>query len=285
MAKITTIRTFILLSSFLALTGCTSQNAQQSIQNQTRLDAVEQRVAALEAEKNTPVAAAPAVAPPAVQPTITEAVPPDGFTDIHGVFGEKEITALNKLHVFDSSSGKFDPQKPITRGEFVKWLVVGANSFYRHPVRVAEAGPSAFPDVTEQSPYFKYIQALVNAGFVVGYDDKSFRPDDVLTREQMIGIKTPFDFGRDTHDKVYTLADLQWCWKFNDDNQISPRYRSAFYWDGSNSTFAPQNTSRVWQTTKLIHPQMPVTRAEAAVCISKIGSFSLGVDSAISSAI
>jgi hypothetical protein len=102
-----------------------------------------------------------------------------GFSDIKGVFGEKEITDLNKLGVFDSNSGKFEPMKPITRAQFVTWLVKANNSFYNHDIRLAESGDPTFPDVPNTDPNFKYIQGMVNAGYVVGYDDKTFKPNVV----------------------------------------------------------------------------------------------------------
>ena len=44
----------------------------------------------------------------------------------------------------------------------------------------------AFSDINQNHPAYKYVQAFVNAGFAVGYEDKAFKPDQAITREEMI---------------------------------------------------------------------------------------------------
>lgn len=126
-----------------------------------------------------------------------------GFTDIAGAFGEKEIKDLVKVGVLDTSSGTFNPTKPITRAEFIEWLVKSNNAIRpkKDFIRTAEPGtPSSFTDLAESNPYFKYIQGMADAGWTIGFPDKTFKPDGILTREQMIGIKNPIDWNSEHYD-------------------------------------------------------------------------------------
>jgi len=190
----------------------------------------------------------------------------EGFTDISGIFGEPEIQALVKLGVIDANTDKFQPHKPISRAEFAEWLVKAHNSYAPFPkIRLAETGPASFPDVSENHQQYKYIQGMVNNGYVIGFDDKTFKPDMQLTREQMIGMKVQFDSqAKLTHN---SLADItagkgpsgcDWA----DKEAISRRYYDAF------TSIKSNDVSRTFGSTHILHPKMPVTRAEAAVCIS-----------------
>jgi len=45
-----------------------------------------------------------------------------------------------------------------------------------------------FPDVSQTSPYYEAISTVASRGIVSGYEDKTFRPDEILTRSQMSRI-------------------------------------------------------------------------------------------------
>ena len=191
------------------------------------------------------------------------------YPDIAGNFGEKEILDLIKVGVFQPNGEKFDPQKPITRAEFIEWLVKSNNLIRRKKdfIRTADAGsPSSFTDLTESNPYFKYIQGMADAGWSIGFTDKTFRPDQPLTREQMIGIKTPIDWNNETYDNYHTKF-------WTDGAKISKTFirpmsteAFAFYEEKHNN-----NWSRLFGKTRICNPQKPVSRAEAAVCVWCIG--------------
>ena len=194
------------------------------------------------------------------------------LSDIKGIPGEKDIQLLNKLNVFDLDSTKFFPQSPISRSQFVKWLARAAATTSHHPVVLANKGPATFIDVSESDPNFKYIQGMANAGYLISYDDKIFRPSGALSREQMFGIKVQFDFARRL-TRAVTKDEIRKIWKFQDVDKIAPRYLSAFYYDGEGNS-APKNVSRVYGNIQNLKPQIPVTRAEAAICLSRLGKSS-----------
>jgi hypothetical protein len=227
-----------------------------------------------------------------------------GFDDIQGVFGEKEITQLAQLEVFESTSGKFNPQQTITRAEFVRLLVRANNAIWFDQsdkmIRPAEGGAATFPDVPTNHPDFRYIQGVINAGFAVGFDEKAFKPDEPLTREQMIAIKIGVDKGGlediilKPAEKIMNTASIdEKALKSNtlsshvpnwiDRNQISkqfiPAFNSHYYLFSILGTtwFADardpfQNVNRAFGAIKALRPKSPVTRAEAAAAVSLVGN-------------
>ncbi|MBX9568057.1 MAG: S-layer homology domain-containing protein [Candidatus Obscuribacterales bacterium] len=185
-----------------------------------------------------------------------------GFADIAGAFGEKEIKDLQKLGVFNDVSGNFSPTKPITRAEFVCWLVRANNAMRpaAEHIRIAEDGASSsFTDLTSAQPYFKFIEGMNSAGWSIGYPDKTFKPEKALTREEMIAIKNPIDHGSGQYEGYEK--------KWTDHAKISENFKKYM----SDEAFGDKNWSRVFGETKNCDPQKSVSRAEAAACIWQIG--------------
>jgi len=129
-----------------------------------------------------------------------------------------------------------------------------------------ETAEEAFIDVPQSSPYWKYVQALVDAGFAVGVDPHHFAPDRSITRQEMVAIEHQVDISQKvTPDQSDTVSELA---EYVDAKQVSPLYITAILGDlhdGGTSIIA-----RVWGKTVYLHPTSPVTRAEAAVALSDI---------------
>jgi len=183
--------------------------------------------------------------------------PKVSFTDIADVFGEKEIKRLTELKVIDDGA-TFDPTKPISRAQFVDWLVKANNIIKpkKYMIRKAEkSAKPAFTDVPATNPAFPSIQGMSDSDWSIGFTDKTFRPDQNLTREQMIAIKAPLD---------YQQKDLSnYLEKWRDNAKISKDFKATMNLEA----FAGHNWERVFGATKSCDPQKPVTRAEAAVCL------------------
>lgn len=218
---------------------------------------------ATSAEATAAMAPTPTAPAASGSPTITVA-----FTDIKGVFAEQAIRDEASLGVFGTTSGNFEPNKPISRGEYVKWLVTAYNIYYkddpRSQLRMPETVEMTFVDVPSTSPYWKYVQALTDAGFAVGVDAKHFAPDRLINRQEMVAIKTQVDHG----SKIVANPNDKATDQFVDRDSIDKLYRTivnADMFDGSTHNF-----SRVWGKTNYFHPQKPVTRGEAAVSLSEI---------------
>jgi hypothetical protein len=196
------------------------------------------------------------------------------FTDISAIAAEQAIRDMGALGVFGSATGAFKPNEPITRAEFVRWLVTANNVYYRdtpaQQIRLAESGAATFVDVPPTHPNFKYIQGMANAGYVIGVDATHFAPDQALTREQMISVKVARDEGGTA---VKPLSDYEIAHaiglQYSDRAKINKIYTGYVHED--DSARASHNTARVWGAITVFSPQMPVTRSEAVLCLSVFG--------------
>lgn len=220
---------------------------------------------------------APSPAPPASPatpstqtPSVPAAAPAAvvSFADIGGIAAEQAIKDMGGLSIFDGTTGEFKPNAPMTRAEFVRWLVKANNAYYKdtpaQQIRLAESATATFVDVPSTLPDFKYIQGMANAGYVIGVDATHFAPDRPITREEMIAIKA----SRDESGTNMNPVDIQFI-PYADKAKIAKVFTGAIHEDTSVRT--SNNIARVWGPIKTLNPQMPVTRAEAALCLSAFG--------------
>ena len=276
--------TSIVLACTLAFAACSKSSQSSTAPASPESGASAEATAAAPATGGSPgmaassspgaTAAATAAASAAVAaPLASGATPQVSFTDIQGIFAEQQIKDLAQLGVFDVTSGAFTPDGTIKRSEFARWLVKANNALYADTpakqIRPAEGTEQAFVDVPPSHPDYKYVQALANAGFVVGVDEKHFAPDQDLTREEMIAIKVPVDLGGDPY-KNTGLADVRAAFPFSDVDKISRRYYDAIYGDNFDGS---KNITRVFGQVRTFQPQRAVTRSDAAQCISTIGNY------------
>ncbi|MNO31009.1 Serine/threonine-protein kinase PknD [compost metagenome] len=102
------------------------------------------------------------------------------FTDISNNWA---ITSINKLVKLDAIQGypdrSFKPNQVITRAEFASMLA------RLLVIDVTHAGGAKFPDV-QQHWAKDAIEALAYYGIVTGDGDGSFKPDEAITREDMV---------------------------------------------------------------------------------------------------
>lgn len=79
------------------------------------------------------------------------------------------------------TDGTFKPSGSVTRAEMAK--MIGLTFGYTDTTDA-----KGFPDVSEKAWYAPYALAAQKAGFVEGYEDGSFRPNELITREQVCAI-------------------------------------------------------------------------------------------------
>lgn len=205
------------------------------------------------------------------KPLLTQSPALENFIDITGVYGENEIQQLTQLGVIETTSNQFQPSTAITRGEFIAWLVKTYNELHENQVRLSENSASAFPDVAVSHPHFTYIQAAHDAGFLAGFTDGTFRPDEVLTREQAIAIKGRLDTtgsGKDSRSPDKLRVFMEKTQGFQDAATMSDEFIPYLAFDFGNAA-GGRNFQRVYGTTAIYAPQKPVTKAEAAVLLSE----------------
>ncbi|WP_085990996.1 S-layer homology domain-containing protein [Oceanobacillus senegalensis] len=114
------------------------------------------------------------------------------FPDLERVpWAEEEIIYLHEEEVVNGlPDGTFGVSDHIRRADAALMLARA-----KHLDTENVASPSSFPDVKEDAYYFKAVQAAVDAGYLNGYPDGTFGPNDTLTRAQMAKIiAVAFDY-------------------------------------------------------------------------------------------
>ncbi|MCC8169027.1 MAG: S-layer homology domain-containing protein [Oscillospiraceae bacterium] len=104
---------------------------------------------------------------------------------LYTVYSDYEVT--ESTHFADDlglmtgyEDGSFRPDNPVTRAEFIASVMRAAAIAYPD----IEGDGVSFYDVDESHWAYEYIEKAVSMGFVSGYEDGTFRPEDNITYEQ-----------------------------------------------------------------------------------------------------
>lgn len=107
--------------------------------------------------------------------------PASYYTDISSHWAKSSITLLVNGGVMDSSyQSRFYPDNGITRETFVRMLYKMAGS----PSPGISYSP--YPDVNSSHTYYMAVLWAHGTGILKGYEDGTFRPYTVVTREQLV---------------------------------------------------------------------------------------------------
>ncbi len=284
MRKLTSLTvTALYVAATIALGACSkSANSTTTEASASAEASVAAETSATPSESASDEASAAAGMSPAPGPSVFTVA----YTDLNGTFGSQQIQDLAKLGAFGEPTGTFNPTGTITRGDFARWLVNANNAIWANQpdrvIRPSQSTSSAFSDVPTSHPDFAYIQGMYDAGFSVGFPDKTFKPDDKLTHEQMIAIKESVDRGG--VDKYYVTWWQSTTPNWKDKAQINTIFRGAIAEDSgldrsvvsewSLPSYVIGNVGRAFGAIAMFRPQQPVTRAEAAAVLWKIGPHS-----------
>jgi len=106
--------------------------------------------------------------------------------DIAGHPAQKELQLLIDYKALDVKDGKVNPEQIVTRGEFIKMLMIALGNGGYNPYYLAGRANS-YKDVLATSAYFPYVEAAVDAGILDRSTD-TLNPDASMTREEMAGL-------------------------------------------------------------------------------------------------
>jgi len=126
-----------------------------------------------------PVASPTPTAPP------TNVTPPVNFTDVpDSHWAAPEINALvEKGIIAGMGGGVFAPDRVLTRAQFANMMVRAVSG----DIPSAASG-SQFNDVAADAWYVDIVVEAARLGLFSGFDDGSFRPNDPVTKEQMLSV-------------------------------------------------------------------------------------------------
>lgn len=89
------------------------------------------------------------------------------------------ISEIKEKNIINGNeNGCFNPDKNITRAEFVKILVLSAGY-------LLSEGDNVFCDVAPEAWYFKYVMTAYENGIIRGNENNEFCPNAFITREDM----------------------------------------------------------------------------------------------------
>lgn len=146
-----------------------------------------------------------------------------------------------------NGGGKFEPDRGVARGEFAKLVntVFGFKS----------SKSSAFTDVDSNAWYGPQAAAALEAGFMSGYPDGSFKPQAVITRQEaakaVAGLFHVPSAGEQVLDNYRDQADVQSYARASLASLLSAGYLKG-YADGS------------------LQPSKAITRAEAVTLLDRL---------------
>ena len=165
------------------------------------------------------------------------------LTDIKGHWAEGFINDfVSKGYIGGYDDNTFRPNNSITRAEFVK-IVNRTFGF-------TEKATEGFKDVASNKWYYDDILIAKKAGYIDGYDDNTFRPDNLITREEaskIIAMVKGYK-GDGILDFDDTSQISNWAKSYVDalcDNNIINGY--------DDNTFKPKNRITRAETVKMLN--------------------------------
>ena len=160
----------------------------------------------------------------------------------------KHETAIHKLYIYGYEDNTFKPEGNMTRAEAAAMLA------RLQGLDLTNTARPNFIDV-RSGWYNAVINAVVNAGYMKGYPDGTFRPDGKITRAEFAQMIKAID---KANAGMAPFADVKGHWAQNAIDQAYANGRITGYPDG---TFRPNNH---------------ITRAEAVTIFNKLYDRSVG---------
>lgn len=114
---------------------------------------------------------------------VTEIITANVFEDVeNGWYKDYVEEAAAKGIVNGTGNGRYEPDREVTRAEFVQMTVNAA--------KLPEAEPDTrkYRDVSEGDWYYGAVMRARSAGLLDGFADRDFQPDKAVTREEMACI-------------------------------------------------------------------------------------------------
>jgi len=182
---------------------------------------------------------------PSESPSPTPSVEPGAFYDLNSHWAQQTILAMVAKNIITGyPDGTFRPDRTITRAEFCTILAKALNVS-------PENASASFSDITGHWAQ-GYIATLVKKGYIKGYPDGSFGPDQPVKRGEIAAIvdrvqMLPLASSQPTFSDV--KPDF---WAFAPIEAVAQAKILNGYPDGT------------------FHPEQSATRAEAAVIINRI---------------
>lgn len=138
--------------------------------------------------------------------------------------------------------GTFRPDNQITRAEFVRIV----NNVFGY----VNARSENFPDVNKPDWYYKDVCIASNAGYINGYEDGTFRPNNPITREEAAKIVATVLNAKGDRNLTFIDSDQISNWARESVDALSDNDIINGYED---NTFRPQNNITRAETVQMLN--------------------------------
>ena len=170
------------------------------------------------------------------------------INDIYGHWAKKEINQfISSGYVNGYEDGTFRPDNSITRAEFVK--LVNKYFGFNNKENIK------FSDINANDWYYNDVCIASKAGYINGYEDKTFKPNKTITREEvskiLVSIKNQQDVN---YDKLN---------KYPDKNKVS-NWAKPYVEGAIEQGYLKGND------LGLLNPTNNITRAESITILSRV---------------
>ena len=124
----------------------------------------------------------------------------------------KAVNTLASLEILAGIDGnRYEPNRPITRAEFT---VIAMR--FAHPEEVG--GENLFTDIYPTDWFYPQVVGSIQYGWINGYADGSFRPNNTITRAEVTAIVNRM-LGRSA-DKAFIAANTESLTQFVDVSKL-----------------------------------------------------------------
>lgn len=181
---------------------------------------------------------------------------PVTFKDVEKHWAKGAVNDMGSRMVINGISDElFAPDKPITRAEFAAMIVRGLGLKINGNV-------ARFSDVAATKWYSGYVNTAFESGIVNGFENKTFAPEDKITREQAVAMIARAMEITGLGDRLQT-PNQERLNAFDDNGLTSNWAREAF-------AAALEAGIVSGRTDKLLAPKESVSRAEVATLVQRL---------------
>lgn len=180
------------------------------------------------------------------------------FTDVKAAdwfYGE--VVDVYRLGVVKGvTETTFEPQSNVTRAQFITML------FRLSGDKKLDDGKNTFTDLAKNAYYLDAVNWGVKNEIIKGVSDKSFAPEDKITREQIATMLYRYAAYKKLNVKDAENTNIL---SYKDFDKTSDYARAAMQWALHTSVFKGDDT-------KMLHPLDNATRAETAALMVRVNA-------------
>lgn len=177
-----------------------------------------------------------------------------GFTDLQGHWAAGQINKwVDQGLAAGYADGTFKPNRQVSRAEFVALV----NRAFK--VEQSKSGAN-FPDVKPGTWYYGDVANATAAGYIGGYSDGTFRPNQTITRQEAAGVLVRL---------LKLTPDTGGIDNFTDAGQIAP-------WARANTGAVVRAGLMKGMPDNSFAPQKGISRAEAIVSLDRALGYTPG---------